>query len=59
MIFKVVDKVYVTFEVYEELSKCKELVKFLIEAMKKYPIDLIESEDYSKLREKYSELGRG
>ena len=59
LVFKVVDRIYITFEVYEELSKCKELVKSLIEAMKRYPIDLIESEDYSKLRERYPELGRG
>ena len=34
-------------------------MKALIEAMREYPIDLIESEDYSKLKEKYPGLGKG
>jgi len=55
----IVDKVYVTFEVYEKLSRCKELVKLLFDAMKKYRIELIESEDYSELEKEHPELGKG
>ncbi len=57
--FKVVDKVYVTFEVYEELSRCKDLVKLLVDAMRWYRIELIESEDYSELEKEHPELGKG
>ena len=59
LVFRVVDRVYLTFEVYEEINRCKELVKPLIKAMKQYPIDLIESYDFSGLKEKYPELGKG
>ncbi len=59
LVFKLVDKLSVTTEVYEELSRSKTLIKPLAKVLQKENIDIVESTDYMNLQGKYPELGIG
>jgi predicted nucleic acid-binding protein len=45
--------------VYEELSKCKTLIKPLINEIHEGNLCVVESSDYSHLQKKYPKLGAG
>jgi predicted nucleic acid-binding protein len=45
--------------VYDEISRCKNLIKPLVKAMKEKDIEILESTDLSELKNKYPELGSG
>lgn len=57
--FKLVDKLSITTEVYEELSRSKSLIKPLAMVLQKGNIEIVESPDYANLQGKYPELGIG
>jgi len=59
LIFKLFDKLFITVEVYEELSRSRILVKPLAKSLKKGSIEIMESSDFANLQEKYPELGVG
>ena len=59
LIFKLFDKLFITVEVYEELSRSRTLVKPLAKSLKKGSIEIMESSDFANLQEKYPELGVG
>lgn len=59
LVFKLVDKLSVTTEVYEELSRSKTLIKPLAKVLQKENIEIVESTDYMNLQGKYPELGIG
>jgi predicted nucleic acid-binding protein len=59
LVFKLVDKLSVTTEVYEELSRSKSLIKPLAKVLQKENIEIVESTDYMNLQGKYPELGIG
>lgn len=46
-------------EVYEELSRCKTLIKPLVKNLQKGSIEILESSDLGDLQNKYPELGTG
>lgn len=52
-------RIQITVEVYEELSKCKYLIKPLVYEIQQGNIGLAESSDYSRLQKKYQRLGIG
>lgn len=52
-------RIQITVEVYEELSKCKYLIKALVHEIQQGNIGLAESSDYSRLQKKYQRLGIG
>jgi len=52
-------RIFITVEVYEELSKCRYLIKPLVNEIHKGNIGLMESGDYSGLQKKYPRLGSG
>lgn len=52
-------RIQITVEVYEELSKCKYLIKPLVYEIQQGNIGLAESSDYSRLQKKYRRLGIG
>jgi len=53
------DRLFITMEVYEELSRCKTLVKPLVKNLQKGNIEIIQSSDLVGLQDKYPELGTG
>jgi len=59
LVFTLVDKLSVTVEVYEELSRSKTLIKPLAKVLQKENIEIVESHDYTNLQGKYPELGIG
>lgn len=52
-------RIEITLEVYEELSKCRYLIKPLVNEIQQGNIGLVESGDYSHLQKKYPRLGAG
>jgi len=52
-------RIQITIEVYEELSKCRYLIKPLVYEIQQGNIELAESGDYSHLQKKYPRLGAG
>lgn len=52
-------RIIITVEVYEELSKCRFLIKPLVNEIHNGNIGLMESGDYSGLQKKYPRLGSG
>ena len=44
---------------YDEISRCKNLIKPLVKAMKEKDIEILESTDLSELKDKYPGLGSG
>jgi len=52
-------RIHITIEVYEELSKCRYLIKPLVDEIQQGNIGLSESCDYSHLQKKYPRLGAG
>jgi predicted nucleic acid-binding protein len=52
-------RIQITIEVYEELSKCRYLIKSLVYEIQQGNIGLAESSDYSRLQKKYQRLGIG
>ena len=52
-------RIFITVEVYEELSKCRFLIKPLVNEIHNGNIGLMESGDYSRLHKKYPRLGSG
>ena len=52
-------RIQITVEVYEELSKCRHLIKPLVHEIQQGNIGLAESGDYSRLQKKYQRLGIG
>ncbi len=59
LMLKFCDNVRITFEVYEELSICRSLIKSVASELQKGNIVLIESFDFSYLANRYSGLGAG
>jgi len=59
LVFKLINKLVVTIEVYEELSRSKSLIRPLANALLKGNMEIVESSDYRNLQGKYSELGIG
>lgn len=53
------DKLLITTEVYEELSRSKTLIKLLVKNLQKGSIEIVESLDFANLQDKYPELGIG
>ena len=53
------DKLFITMEVYEELSRSRTLIKSLVKNLQKGSIEITESSDFSNLQGKYPELGIG
>ena len=51
--------IQITIEVYEELSKCRYLIKPLVDEIQQGNIWLAEQRDYSHLQKKYPRLGAG
>ena len=52
-------RIQITVEVYEELGKCRYLIKPLVYEIQQGNIGLTESSDYSRLQKKYQRLGIG
>jgi predicted nucleic acid-binding protein len=52
-------RIGITIEVYEELSKCRTLVKPLINEIHEGNLWVVESSDYSHLQKKHPKLGAG
>ena len=59
LVFKLFDKLFITVEVYEELSRSKNLIKPLAKNLQKGSIEIMESSDFASLQNKYPELGIG
>ena len=53
------DRLFITMEVYEELSRCKTLIKSLVKNLQKGNIEIIQSSDLAGLQDKYPEPGTG
>lgn len=52
-------RIQITIEVYEELSKCRYLIKPLVDEIQQGNIGLAESSDYSHFQKKHPRLGLG
>lgn len=52
-------RIQITVEVYEELSRCRYLIKPLVYEIQQGNIGLAELGDYSRLQKKYQRLGIG
>ena len=52
-------RIHITIEVYEELNKCRYLIKPLINELQKRNIGMMESGDYSRLQKRHPKLGTG
>ncbi len=53
------DRLFITMEVYEELSRCKTLIEPLVKNLRKGNIEIIQSSEFTNLQDKYPELGIG
>lgn len=52
-------RIQITIEVYEELSKCRYLIKPLVDEIQQGNIGLAKASDYSHLQKRYPKLGEG